>query len=41
MQEEVPGEVNQLLIKFLKDGLPRVPENLAAGPKASVPNGTR
>ncbi len=41
VQEEVPGEVNQLLIKFLKDGLPRVPENLAAGPKASVPNGTR
>jgi len=29
VQEEAPDEVNHLLIKFLKDGLPRVPENLA------------
>src|SRR2546425_9794750 len=29
VQEEAPGEVNRLLIKFLNDGLPRVPENLA------------
>jgi pimeloyl-ACP methyl ester carboxylesterase len=27
--EENPDEVNQLLITFLKEGLPRVPENLA------------
>lgn len=27
--EESPGEVNHLLITFLKEGLPRVPENLA------------
>ena len=30
VQEEAPGEVNRLLIKFLKQGLPRVPENLAS-----------
>ena len=29
VQEEVPDEVNRLIIKFLKEGLPRVPENLA------------
>jgi hypothetical protein len=27
--EESPDEVNALLIAFLKEGLPRVPENLA------------
>ena len=31
VQEEAPDEVNRLLIAFLKEGLPRVPENLAAG----------
>jgi len=29
VQEEAPDEVNRLLIKFLKEGLPRVPGNLA------------
>jgi len=29
VQEEAPGEVNQLVIKFLKDGLPRIPADLA------------
>ena len=29
VQEEAPDEVNRLLIKFLREGLPRVPENLA------------
>jgi len=29
VQEEAPDEVNRLLIKFLKEGLPHVPENLA------------
>ncbi|OLB17396.1 MAG: hypothetical protein AUH12_04665 [Gemmatimonadetes bacterium 13_2_20CM_69_8] len=29
VQEEVPDEVNRLLLKFLNNGLPRVPENLA------------
>ena len=29
VQEEAPDEVNHLLIKFLQEGLPRVPENLA------------
>ncbi|PYP17665.1 MAG: hypothetical protein DMD52_04680 [Gemmatimonadetes bacterium] len=28
VQEEAPDEVNRLLIKFLKEGLPRVPANL-------------
>lgn len=31
LQEEAPDEVNRLVLKFLKEGLPRVPENLAAG----------
>ncbi len=31
VQEEAPDEVNRLLIAYLKEGLPRVPENLAAG----------
>ena len=29
VQEEAPGEVNHLVIKFLKDGLPRIPADLA------------
>lgn len=29
VQEEAPDEVNRLIIKFLREGLPRVPENLA------------
>ena len=29
VQEEAPDEVNRLLIKFFKEGLPRVPSNLA------------
>ena len=29
VQEEAPDEVNRLIIKFLEEGLPRVPENLA------------
>ena len=29
VQEEAPGEVNHLLIRFLKDGLPRIPGDLA------------
>jgi len=29
VQEEAPDEVNHLLIRFLKDGLPRVPADLA------------
>ena len=29
VQEEVPDEVNRLVIKFLEEGLPRVPGNLA------------
>ena len=29
VQEEAPEEVNRLLLKFLKDGLPRVPSDLA------------
>ena len=29
VQEEAPDEVNHLLVKFLKDGLPRVPADLA------------
>lgn len=33
VQEETPAEANRLLIRFLTQGLPRVPENLAsAGP---------
>ena len=28
-QEEAPDEVNRLLLKFLKDGLPRIPADLA------------
>ena len=32
--EESPDEVNRLLIAFLKDGLPRVPENLAWSPSS-------
>jgi hypothetical protein len=27
--EEAPDDVNRILISFLKEGLPRVPENLA------------
>ena len=30
VQEEAPDEVNRLLIRFLKDGLARVPNNLAS-----------
>jgi pimeloyl-ACP methyl ester carboxylesterase len=29
VQEEAPDEVNRLLIRFLKDGLPRIPPDLA------------
>jgi len=29
VQEEAPDEVNHLLIKFLRDGLPRIPQDLA------------
>src|SRR5207302_77029 len=29
VQEEAPDEVNRLLIRFLKDGLPRIPGDLA------------
>jgi pimeloyl-ACP methyl ester carboxylesterase len=29
VQEEAPGEVNHLVIRFLKDGVPRIPANLA------------
>ena len=29
VQEEAPGEVNRLLIRFLKDGLARIPADLA------------
>ena len=31
LQEEAADEVNRLLIAFLKEGLPRIPENLAHG----------
>ena len=30
VQEEAPGEVNHLVIRFLKDGLPRIPADLAS-----------
>ena len=30
VQEEAPDEVNHLLIRFLKDGLPRIPTDLAS-----------
>jgi pimeloyl-ACP methyl ester carboxylesterase len=30
VQEEAPGEVNHLVIRFLKDGLPRIPGDLAS-----------
>ncbi|HEU5260693.1 MAG TPA: alpha/beta fold hydrolase [Gemmatimonadales bacterium] len=38
VHEEAPAEVNRLLIKFLKEGLPRIPEDLAwsAGWRASA-----
>jgi len=29
VQEEAPDEVNHLVIRFLKDGLPRIPADLA------------
>jgi pimeloyl-ACP methyl ester carboxylesterase len=29
VQEEAPGEVNHLVIRFLKDGVPRIPADLA------------
>src|SRR2546422_10978407 len=31
VQEEAPAETTRLLIRFLTQGLPRVPENLASG----------
>jgi len=31
VQEEAPGDVNHLVIRFLKDGLPRIPADLALG----------
>jgi pimeloyl-ACP methyl ester carboxylesterase len=31
VQEEAPDELNHLLVKFLAEGLPRVPDNLALG----------
>jgi len=31
VQEESPDDVNHLVIRFLKDGLPRVPADLAFG----------
>ncbi|HVH08697.1 MAG TPA: alpha/beta hydrolase, partial [Gemmatimonadales bacterium] len=34
VQEEAPDEVNRLLIRFLKDGLARVPADLARAPDA-------
>ena len=44
VQEEAPDEVNHLLIKFLEEGLPRVPENLAGSesrsPRPSPPTPT-
>ena len=30
VQEEAPGDVNHLVIRFLKDGLPRIPADLAS-----------
>jgi len=30
VQEEAPDEVNHLVIRFLKDGLPRIPTDLAS-----------
>ena len=32
VQEEAPDEVNRLIIKFLREGLPRVPRDLAVWP---------
>ncbi len=37
VQEEAPDEVNRLVIKFLKEGLPQVPGNLAAWPVLARP----
>jgi pimeloyl-ACP methyl ester carboxylesterase len=36
VQEEAPDEVNRLLIRFLKDGLARVPGDLASRGRASI-----
>ncbi len=36
VQEEAADEVNGLLIKFLKDGLPRVPDDLALWVKSNI-----
>jgi len=34
VQEESPEDVNHLVIRFLKDGLPRVPADLALGTRS-------
>jgi pimeloyl-ACP methyl ester carboxylesterase len=36
VQEEAPDEVNRLVIKFLNEGLPRTPSNLARQSKVSI-----
>jgi pimeloyl-ACP methyl ester carboxylesterase len=36
VQEEAPDEVNRLVIRFLKDGLARVPGDLALGDRISI-----
>jgi len=36
VQEEAPDEVNRLVIQFLKDGLARVPGDLALGDRTSI-----
>lgn len=36
VQEEAPDEVNRLIIKFLREGLPLVPRDLALGPSRSI-----
>jgi pimeloyl-ACP methyl ester carboxylesterase len=36
VQEEAPDEVNRLVIKFLQEGLPRVPSDLAHGASRSI-----
>ena len=36
VQEEAPQEVNRLVIKFLKEGLPRIPSDLARDPASPI-----
>ncbi len=40
VQEEAPDEVNRLVIKFLTEGLPRVPSDLALGPPSALSSST-